>query len=338
MTGSAPAVTVVTATYNWPAALRQAMDSALAQTFDDFEYLVIGDCCTDETEDLVRSYPDARIRWHNLPENTGNQSGVNRVALEMARSPLVAYLNHDDLWFPDHLAGLVDLMRRRDVDIVNSVCLEIAPGDHHFRGLMGLPFRTRSRVLLDPMTSTVMHRIDAAAAAGDWIDWRETREVPTTDFFRRVREVRGRFAVLPELTVLKFHSGSRRSSYREKTAVEQEHWAERMRTDPQLRYRETMQAVVCERLRQESPLALHPAKPKHTRPGWQIEQWRRIRGLVPMVDLGDSDPAHHRGPSDSEPTADPMWVTDGGAFHLEHEPSDPEPASTPRGRRWFRMA
>src|SRR6185436_12496031 len=110
MSAQQPLVTVVTTTYDWPSALRVAMESVLAQTFRDFEYLVVGDGCTDGTAALVASFADPRIRWHNLARNSGNQSVPNRAAVEMARGKYVAYLNHDDIWFPNHLESLVEVM------------------------------------------------------------------------------------------------------------------------------------------------------------------------------------------------------------------------------------
>src|SRR5258707_8831106 len=69
-----PLVSVIIATYNWSTVLRMAIHSVLWQTGQNFELLVIGDGCTDDSEDVVRSFGDARIHWHNLPVNSGNQS------------------------------------------------------------------------------------------------------------------------------------------------------------------------------------------------------------------------------------------------------------------------
>ena len=289
--GAAPPLTVVTSTSNWARALAQAIPTALAQTYGDFEYLIIGDCCTDETEDLVRSFKDPRIVWRNLGENTGNQSGVNKIALEMARGDSIAYLNHDDLWFPDHLDTVLTPLRERELDVVSAVCLEIGAAGHHYRGLLGLPIPSApGAVDISPMTTSVVHTARAARQAGGWIDWRDTHEIPTQDFFRRLRYLRRRFAIVSAVTSLKFHSGDRKNSYRLKDAGEQEAWAARMRTDPELRCRETMTALACRAMSERPPRLAQPAKPADAPAGWQIEQWRRMRGLPPMLDLGNSEP------------------------------------------------
>jgi glycosyltransferase involved in cell wall biosynthesis len=98
-----PIVSVVIATYNWSSVLRFAIASVLAQSFRDFELLVVGDCCSDDSETVVRSFNDNRVSWHNLEENYGNQFGPNNQGLALACGRYIAYLGHDDLWHPDHL-------------------------------------------------------------------------------------------------------------------------------------------------------------------------------------------------------------------------------------------
>jgi hypothetical protein len=58
---------------------------------------------TDDTETCVQSFRDPRIRFVNLPERHGYQSGPHNPGLTLARGHLIAFLNHDDLFFPDHL-------------------------------------------------------------------------------------------------------------------------------------------------------------------------------------------------------------------------------------------
>lgn len=284
----APPVTVVTSTYNWPSALNEAIRTALAQTFTDFEYLIVGDGCTDETESVVRAFDDPRIVWRNLPQNLGNQADVNRLALEWARGKFIAYLNHDDLWFPDHLETLLPALRDNALDIVNSLCLAISPPGHNHRQLLGLPVDSGAgRREPVAMTTTVMHTAEAARAVGSWTPWRETSKVPTQDFFARLRDL-GAFGVLPHVTALKFHSADRRNSYQLKDAAEQAAWAKRIATDPKLRYRETMTALAYDSMLEPPPQLPHPRRPNVEPPGWQVEQWRRMRGLPPMLDLGDT--------------------------------------------------
>src|SRR5438046_2082830 len=95
-----PAVTIIIPTFNWSSVLPFSIGSALRQSFDDFELLVVGDGCTDDSEDVVAATSDPRVRWINLPANVGQQAGPNTEGLRQARGRLVAYLGHDDLCFP----------------------------------------------------------------------------------------------------------------------------------------------------------------------------------------------------------------------------------------------
>jgi len=76
-----PRVTVIVATYNWSTVLPYAIASVLDQTMRDFELLVVGDGCTDDSEQVVAGIRDPRVRWINLPANTGHQFGPNNRGL-----------------------------------------------------------------------------------------------------------------------------------------------------------------------------------------------------------------------------------------------------------------
>src|SRR5919109_2218405 len=133
-----PAVTVIIATYNFSAALRYTIRSALAQTVRDFELLVVGDACTDESEEVVRSFADSRIQWINLPQRSGSQAGPNNAGLERARGEYIAYLGHDDLWWPDHLAVGLRTIATTGADMSVAVAIINAPPECGFKGVTGL--------------------------------------------------------------------------------------------------------------------------------------------------------------------------------------------------------
>ena len=105
--GPSPMVSVIIATFNWRAALRLAIRSALGQTLQAFEILVVGDACTDDSEAVVEAFGDPRIRWLNLAENAGSQYGPNNAGLNAARGEWIAYLGHDDIWAPRHIDATV---------------------------------------------------------------------------------------------------------------------------------------------------------------------------------------------------------------------------------------
>src|SRR5688572_29309589 len=96
-----PRITVIIATYNWSTVLPYSIGSVLGQSLTDFELLVIGDGCTDDSEQVVSGIGDPRVQWINIPRH-GHQSGPNNEGIRRARSGYIAYLGHDDLWLPHH--------------------------------------------------------------------------------------------------------------------------------------------------------------------------------------------------------------------------------------------
>src|SRR5215204_4852289 len=99
-----PAASVIIAAYNRAAILSYAIRSVLQQDFADWELIVIGDGCTDNSESVARSFGDPRIVWENLPVNSGGQSAPHNRGLEKARGRYVFFLGQDDLYFADHLS------------------------------------------------------------------------------------------------------------------------------------------------------------------------------------------------------------------------------------------
>lgn len=85
-----PRVTVIIPTYNWSSVLPYSIGSVLRQGFGDFELLVIGDGCTDDSGDVVGGIADPRVRWINRPVNAGHQLAPNNEGIRRARGGVIA--------------------------------------------------------------------------------------------------------------------------------------------------------------------------------------------------------------------------------------------------------
>ncbi|MBI3249848.1 MAG: glycosyltransferase family 2 protein [Deltaproteobacteria bacterium] len=99
-----PEVSVIVPTYNRREFVHEAMASVYAQTFLDFELLVVDDGSTDGTAEVMLEFPDARYLWQ---ENLGVSAARNAGAAA-SRGHLLAFLDSDDLWQPRKLATQVD--------------------------------------------------------------------------------------------------------------------------------------------------------------------------------------------------------------------------------------
>ena len=103
-----PTVSVLMTSYNREAHIADAIESVLAQWYEDFELLIVDNCSTDRSVEIAREYAtkDRRIRVHVNDRNLGQFGNRNRAA-ELARGVLMKYHDSDDLMYPHCLAVMV---------------------------------------------------------------------------------------------------------------------------------------------------------------------------------------------------------------------------------------
>lgn len=106
-------VTVVLTTYNRASLLPEAIKSVLNQTFSDCELIVVDDCSSDNTSDVVNSFQDFRIRYIRHDENKGLAASRN-TGLKYAKGKYIAYLDDDDEWVPEKLALQLEVMKKSE--------------------------------------------------------------------------------------------------------------------------------------------------------------------------------------------------------------------------------
>lgn len=106
--------------YNSGAYIAEAVRSVQAQTYPDWELVVVDDGSTDETAGIVRdiSRADARVRY--IFQQNGGQGKARNAGLRHARGDLIAFLDSDDLWLRDKLELQVEVLRREKADLVFS--------------------------------------------------------------------------------------------------------------------------------------------------------------------------------------------------------------------------
>jgi glycosyltransferase involved in cell wall biosynthesis len=97
-----PAVSIIMNVRNGAATLHAAIESVLAQTFQDWELIVWDDCSTDDSAGIVANFSDPRIRYVLAPETT-SLGRARDAAMRQAQGEWLAFLDQDDLWTPRKL-------------------------------------------------------------------------------------------------------------------------------------------------------------------------------------------------------------------------------------------
>jgi len=212
---NAPRLSIITATFDRSDVLGCAIECVLYQTFSDWEYIIVGDACTDDTAAVVASYDDPRIRFVNRETNFGEQSAPNNNGFALSSGEFIAYLNHDDLWFPDHLATLLTYIEETQADLVYSLPFSI---DRNGLSFMG---RTNQELRYDPthflVASLWLARRSLIEAMGGWRSAREIHAVsPSQDLLTRAWQHGKDLRCCPRITALFLPSGGRPSSHNER--------------------------------------------------------------------------------------------------------------------------
>jgi glycosyltransferase involved in cell wall biosynthesis len=123
MTETRPLVSVIMPTFNAAPFIAETIESVLAQTYEPIELVVVDDASEDETPEIVEEYArrhSDRIRFRRGTERLGPCRRRND-ALDLADGPLIAWLDHDDLWAPEKTAKEVEVLQARpEVGLVYS--------------------------------------------------------------------------------------------------------------------------------------------------------------------------------------------------------------------------
>lgn len=275
---SGPLVSVVIATYNRPANLVLAIESVLRQHYRDFEVLVVGDGCTDDTEAVVRSIPDPRVKWISLESNSGSQSLPNNAGITHSTGKYVAYLGHDDIWLPNHLSVLIKVMERRSLEVATTRCFMLGPPESGVF-LASRPNLIRDEIIYGP-PSALCHVREIVQRSGPWIDYHDlpSHYAPDSEFIDRISAVALKKESLRPFTVIKLNAAWRKNSYVTQDTSEQQMYLAQSNKPRRLTYKLAYRTLLSHTIkRPETDL---PTANAQVLPGEHIvDSWRRIKGL-----------------------------------------------------------
>jgi glycosyltransferase involved in cell wall biosynthesis len=204
-----PRISIIMPVWNGEKFLAAAVDSLLAQTFSDFELLVVDDGSTDRTPEILRAYADPRLRVLRL-DHAGIVVALNH-GLSQARAEWIARLDADDLSLPHRLERQWQAVNRNPATVLCHTAVTFFGDGTVPAGTSRLP-RSRSFTALrlcyqSPIVhSTVLFKKSAALAVGGYLP--EERHAEDFSLWGRLLE-QGEFVGLPErLVQYRLHSQS----------------------------------------------------------------------------------------------------------------------------------
>jgi len=144
-----PLVSVIIPTWNRGGLLvERTLPSVFNQTYENYEIVIVGDCCTDTTAELLSAINDPRLHFFNLPER-GNYpqekkalwqvagSAPKNKALELCRGKWIAPLDDDDVFTPNHIEVLLRYAQERHLEFVyGKLKIEVSPGAWKEKGFV----------------------------------------------------------------------------------------------------------------------------------------------------------------------------------------------------------
>lgn len=117
-----PIVSIITPCYNSSLFISNTIESVLSQSYSNWEMLIIDDCSTDNSADIINGFAekDHRIRYFRTDKPSGSPSLPRNIGIENAKGKYIAFLDSDDIWLPDKLEYQVKYMSDNNYQFVYS--------------------------------------------------------------------------------------------------------------------------------------------------------------------------------------------------------------------------
>jgi len=151
-----PSISVLMTVYNGGYYLRRAVESVLAQSHSDFEFLVVDDASTDGSLEVVKAYQDLRIRIIENPSNRGQTASLN-IGLRESRGEYIARIDADDVALPYWLEKVYHFIEKNNVYSVVSPQALVIDEHNKVKQYTGSPLSYQEVVLKNIIESSINH-------------------------------------------------------------------------------------------------------------------------------------------------------------------------------------
>jgi len=146
-----PKVSVILSSFNHAKYIREAIESILNQTFNDFELIIWDDCSSDNSWDLITQYTDPRIKAFRNEVNIGGAIWINKAIFEVVCGKYIAIHHSDDVWELDKLKKQVDFLEANssigavfsNAQPIDQRGMPLTDESHFYYNIFGQPNRSR---------------------------------------------------------------------------------------------------------------------------------------------------------------------------------------------------
>lgn len=175
-----PLITVVTPCHNAGGMISHTIESVLNQTYSDWEMLIVDDCSTDDSEEIIKRHQakDKRIRYFKTEEPSGSPSLPRNIGIENANGKYIAFLDSDDLWLPEKLERQLRFMEVNAVSLSYSYYEKISWDEERNNRLITTALKTTYKSLLKSNSIPCLTAMITREAIGDT----RFKQIPQEDF------------------------------------------------------------------------------------------------------------------------------------------------------------
>lgn len=200
-------VSIITPCYNSEKYIKETFLSIKAQTYTNWEWIIVDDCSVDKSVELIKSFEDSRIKLFTQSDNQGAAHARN-LALNNAKGRFITFIDSDDLWLPDFLETTVNYLISNDEDLVYTSYKRVDEDlNHALDDFIAIDKIDKNRILYNcpiPMLTSIYDRSKIGVIEFPDVDLREDHAM----WILLLRKIKYARAIKDSLGVYRMRSNS----------------------------------------------------------------------------------------------------------------------------------
>lgn len=200
-------VSIITPCYNSEKYIKETFLSIKAQTYTNWEWIIVDDCSVDKSVELIKSFEDSRIKLFTQSDNQGAAHARN-LALNNAKGRFITFIDSDDLWLPNFLETTVNYLISNDEDLVYTSYKRVDEDlNHALDDFIAIDKIDKNRILYNcpiPMLTSIYDRSKIGVIEFPDVDLREDHAM----WILLLRKIKYARAIKDSLGVYRMRSNS----------------------------------------------------------------------------------------------------------------------------------